>query len=358
MTMSELRRFVRENVLRIGASSYSTLPEKTLRMNDNSNLFGVNPIVREISEQFDFASLSKYPSLSSDELRNAVASNFGVDPSQVIAANGSDEIIDLIVKSFIGPGDEALILSPSFEMYTRYLTLADAKVLESLLDPGDFSLDVESAASSRAKIKFICSPNNPTGNAFPSGDIRRIAEESDSVVVVDEAYIEFAPDQENSIGLVDELDKVIVLRTMSKAYGLAGLRVGYAVGSSDAIGLMRKICAPFRLNRLSEWAAARAIESDAFIREIAELAEKERDWTSSALSSLGAKVYPSVTNFLLFKSPIPSDKLVGALLDKGIAIRDCGNRPLLENCARVTLGPRELNQRFIDAVRTVMEDPS
>lgn len=358
MTMSDRRRFVRDNVLRIGESSYRSLPEEIIRMNDNSNLFAVNPVVRKICEQFDFDSLSAYPSVSSDEFRNAIASKFGVESLQVIAANGSDEIIDLIVKAFVDSGDAALILTPSFEMYTRYLTVAGARVIEGILGAENFGLDIESVIASRAKIKFICSPNNPTGNAFSPSDIRRIAEESDSIVVVDEAYIEFAPDQVSSIGMVNELDNIIVLRTLSKAYGLAGLRIGYAVGSSDLIGFISRICAPFRLNRLSEWAATNAVESDDFVRKVAEMAKEERAWTSSELASLGARVYPSVTNFLLFKTPIPSGKLVASLMDMGIAIRNCGDKPLLDGCARVTLGPRELNERFVGAVKTVTEDMS
>ncbi|HDP97182.1 MAG TPA: histidinol-phosphate transaminase [Euryarchaeota archaeon] len=358
MTMSGKRRFVREDVLRIKEPSYRSLPDKTIKMNDNSNLFSINPIVRKIREQFDFESLSAYPSVSSDMLRNAVAGKNGVDPSQVIVGNGSDEIIDLVVKAFVDPGDAAVILSPSFEMYSRYLAVAGARIIESTLDAENFGIDVESIISSRAKIKFICSPNNPTGNAFSLTDIRRIAEESDSIVVVDEAYIEFALDQESAVGLVDELDNVIVLRTLSKAYGLAGLRIGYAVGGREPVGFVRRICAPFRLNRLSEWVATKAIESDDFVKKVAEMAKEERDWTSSALSSLGAVVYPSVTNFLLFKPPVPSAVLVASLMDMGIAIRDCGEKPLLDGCARVTLGPRKLNERFIDAVRTVTEDAS
>ena len=344
---------VRDNVRRLDRPSYRTIPQYVVRMNDNSNLFMPNPVAEKVSGMFDFDMLSMYPSIMADDLREVIGRKFRVDPAQVIVGNGSDEAIDLAVKTFVEPNDRVAVPVPTFEMYSMYAKIAGAKVKECPLDE-DFQLDVDALLTADAKIIFLSSPNNPTGNPMRDSDIRRVIKESNAVVVVDEAYCDFT-EGESIIALSKRAKNLLVLRTLSKAYALPGLRVGFCMGSEEIIGPMTAACAPFRLNRFSEKVAIEALADDKFVRKVAQMARKEREWVSSKLAKLGAKVYPSETNFLLFKPPIPVKKLIDKLLAKNIAIRDCSKQRMLENCARVTFGRREINQKFIDACAEILE---
>ncbi|MDH4122952.1 MAG: histidinol-phosphate aminotransferase family protein, partial [Thermoplasmata archaeon] len=208
---------------------------------------------------------------------------------------------------------------------------------------------------SGAKMIFISSPNNPTGNSMAREDILRLIDESNAIIVLDEAYVDFT-DGSGSLETVSEAENVLILRTFSKAYALPGLRIGFGIASTELAEPMMKICAPFRLNSFSEKVALEALGDDDFVREIALVARTERRWVSEELRKLGMIVYPSETNFILFRSRIPVDELVSLLLEKKIAIRNCGNQPMLDNCARVTIGRREINEIFIEAMKKIVRD--
>jgi histidinol-phosphate aminotransferase len=343
---------VRESVKKLGRPSYRTIPEGIVRMNDNSNLFMPNPVADKVAKEFDFNSLSMYPSVLADDLRAAVGRRYHVDASQVIVGNGSDEAIDLAVKTFIAPGDRVAIPVPTFEMYSMYAKIAGAKVVECPLKESSFQLDVDAILSANAKLIFLSSPNNPTGNCLKMEDLRQIIKESDSIVVLDEAYCDFTSGEGCTCSL-KEADNLLLLKTLSKAYALPGLRVGFCLGSKSLVESISAVCAPFRLNRFSEKVAIEALADEKFVSSICEMARKERRWVTAELRKLGAFVYPSETNFILFKSPLPVKDLIAGLLAKKIAIRDCSNQPLLENCARVTFGNREVNEKFIAAFKEI-----
>jgi histidinol-phosphate aminotransferase len=242
---------------------------------------------------------------------------------------------------------------PTFEMYSMYAKIAGARILEVPLDSRAFQLDVDSILSSDAKMIFLSSPNNPTGNSMRAEDVKRIINESGAVVVVDEAYGDFTG-AASFITMSKRAKNLLVLRTLSKAYALPGLRVGFCMGSKEIIEPMCAACAPFRLNRFSEMVAIEALADEDFIRKTAEMARAERKWVSTKLAEMGAKVYPSETNFILFRPPIPVEELIGKLLKKGIAIRDCSRQMMLGNCARVTIGKRSINEKFIAACEKIM----
>jgi len=356
MKGDEISSKVRNSISDLEGPSYSSLPADILRMNDNSNLFAPNPAVKNARDKFDFDLLSSYPTVLADDLREAIAQKFRIDPMQVIVGNGSDEIIDLAVKAFLDPGDTVALPVPTFEIYTLYVKVMGASVAKCPLKGESFDIDVDAILSSEPKVVFICSPNNPTGNAFAREDFERVLNESRAMVVMDEAYCQFSDKSGFGAELVKDYDNLIVLRTFSKAYSLAGLRVGFGVGSEEAITPLRKIIAPFRLNRFSEAVAIEALNDDDFIERIVTAARDEREYLTKELSALGAKAYPSEANFMLLRSPIPVKALVGGLLERGIAIRDCSAQPLLEDCARVTIGNRGVNIRFIGAMKRVLEE--
>ena len=334
--------------------AYKAMPSGVTKMNDNTNLFGVNPAIRRAAKTFDYSTLARYPSVLSDGLKSAIAKKLRVSDAQVLVGGGSDDVIDIIAKAFLEQGDIVAVPSPSYEFYGMFAALAGAKVVRCPLREPGFALDAESVVSVKPRLAFLCSPNNPTGNTFSKKAIVEVLERTTAVVVLDGAYIEFA-DAPSLIRLVSKYDNLLVLRTFSKAYGLAGLRIGYCVGSERLVEEMSPARRPFALNSFSEAVAIEALKDDSFVRDVTETNRKERTWLFKRFAELGIAAYPSEANFILFKSPIPASELLDLMLDEGIALRDCSKQPTLKDCARVTVGSRKDNERFIGALASMAE---
>jgi histidinol-phosphate aminotransferase len=341
-SVGELKRRTLETLTR---PSYSLSRKDMILLNDNANLFGTNPAVEQVVESFDFARLWAYPSESSEGLREAIASEHGVSSEEVIVGNGSDEILDITSKCLFNPGDVFCSPTPTFSMYKFYANLHLAKLSEKVLNR-DFSLSADSILEDRPKIVSICQPNNPTANLFDPAEILKLLRLAPGVVMVDEAYADFAGS--NHVKDVMNSDKGIDVRTFSKAFGLAGLRIGYALARKDLIDQLREFRTPFGLNSFSEAVAVKALESRAWVKEIVSKASSERAYLTPKLQALGFKVYPSCCNFLLCKSPVDGPALVSALRGEGVAIRDCNSYPLLENHIRITIGPRPMLDGLLD----------
>ncbi len=321
-TVGELRRKTLEALMK---PSYSISRKDMVLLNDNANLFGVNPAVLEVAESFDFARLWAYPSENSDALRDRIASEYGVASDEVIVGNGSDEILDITSKCFINL----------------------AKVCEKQLER-DFSLNVESLLEERAKITAICQPNNPTAVLFESKSVKRVLREAYGLVLVDEAYAEYSGS--NLLQEVMDSEHALDIRTFSKAHGMAGLRVGFAIARKDVIDELRSVRTPFGLNSFAEAAAIRALDNRSWISETVARTKEERSYLARRLTALGFKVYPSDCNFLLCKAPVDGPALVSALRGEGVAIRDCNSYPLLENHVRITIGPRSMLEVLLDKI--------
>ena len=334
--IGELRR---RTIGELTRPSYSIHSKDMILLNDNANLFGVNPAVHEVAKKFDFSMLWAYPSENSDGLRLRIASEFSISPEEVIIGNGSDDILDITSRCFLNPGDTMCSPSPTFGMYKFYAKLNLGRVCEKIL-PEDFSLDPDPILQEKAKLNAICQPNNPTANLFDNSAVRRILTGADGVTILDEAYGDFCgsnmlPDALNS-------ERTIDIRTFSKAYGMAGLRVGFAISRKEVIDQLRRVRTPFGVNSFSEAVAIRAIEDKAWVNEVLAKVKSEAAFLKPRLEKLGFKVYPTRCNFLLCKSPTPGSDLVSALKTEGVAIRDCNMFPLLENHVRITLAPRPM----------------
>jgi histidinol-phosphate aminotransferase len=342
-SIGELRRRTLETLSR---PSYSLVNEDLLILNNNANLFGINPAVQQVADAFDFSRLWAYPSENSDLLRERIATELSVSSDEVIVGNGSDELLDIVSKTFINPGDLFCQASPTFRMYKFYAMVNMAMAEEKMLLDG-FSLPTEDILNERAKIVALCQPNNPTGNLLDRGGIERILDESKGVVLLDEAYCDFC--DSDMLGEVMASEHGIDVRTFSKAYGIAGLRVGFAMARKEIVDELRRVRTPFGLNSFTEAVAVAALDNsdwvDAKVREM----KAERQYLAGKMSELGFKVYPSECNFILCKSPVKSADLVSALVDKGIAIRDFGAYPLLEDHVRVTIGPRKYMDMLLEA---------
>ena len=351
-TIGELRRKTIEALTR---PSYSISGKDIVLLNDNANLFGVNPAVLEMAESFDFARLWAYPSESSDALRERIASEYGVASEEVIAGNGSDEILDISSKCFINPGDVVCSPTPTFSMYKFYGRLHLAKICEKRLVK-DFSLDAESLLQENAKIIAICQPNNPTAALFDAKAVRRILREAYGLVLIDEAYADFCGS--NMLTDVMEGEHAIDVRTFSKAYGMAGLRVGFAISRKEVVDELRSVRTPFGLNSFAEAAAIKALDNRSWVDEAIAKMKAERSRLAPKLVLLGFKVYPSDCNFLLCKAPVDGPALVSALRGEGVAIRDCNSYPLLESHVRITIGPRPMLEVLLEKLEHLLSERS
>lgn len=331
---------------------YSPDLEGELRLDTNTNALGANPAAKKFLKD-QTTDLNEYPGTYSNKLRTALAGLYGLEMENFVAGSGSDEMLDVLFKTFTEWGDDCLIPYPSYNgMYDYFVQMNGGKVLYSELTE-DFQLDVDSIVRSKAKITVLATPNNPTGNAFRQKDIEEILGGFGGIVVVDEAYGEYT---ENSmIPRVDEFDNMVVIRTFSKAYAMAALRVGYAVANRDLTDMMNAVKIPYSLNSVSEGAAISAVKDQDFIKRSVELVNRERPILASGLSKLGFTPYPSDSNFILAKCPVDHEAYTLALKEKGILIRDFGSRRRMENCVRFTVGTAGMNAELLEKTEKIIE---
>ena len=299
-----------------------------------------------------------YPnSLRPYDLIDKLGERYDLPPEMIVATSGSASMIRTVMSSVLTPGDHAVLLSPTFLLYKRIAGLLDAEVHEvAALPEEDFALPIDElvvrARTNEAKMVALCAPNNPTGTVYTLDQIRHVVEESGSLVVVDEAYAEFSG--QDMCPLLDEYENVILLRTFSKAFAMAGLRVGYAIASQSVAGELGKNIDPFPVSTLSETAALVALENiDRFFDNVKRIvAERER--LSVAISAVpDVHVYSSGTNFLLIQfEQSPKALIDGLAQEHGIMISDVSAYPELPNTVRISVGLPEANDIVIDAVRS------
>lgn len=318
-------------------------------MDANENSFG-SVVDSSIDDN-----LNRYPDPKNADLRKAIGEFLGISAENIFAGNGSDEAIDLLIRLFVEPDEEIVVIEPTYGMYRVAASLAGVKVRSFLMEK-DFSIDFAKlidGIGKKTKIIFCCSPNNPTGTLIKSADMQDLCRNFRGVVVLDEAYIEFAS-QPSLAKLVTRFDNLIVLRTFSKAWGLAGIRVGYAVANEIAVGYLNKIKAPYNLNRLSSKLATEALKQYSKMMKIRNLILKERDRLAQDLAKIGFQVFPSEANFLLLKYPKAktiSNKLSGNF---GIIVRDFSDRPLLKDCIRITAGTPIQNKLLVRSLKKII----
>jgi histidinol-phosphate aminotransferase len=322
-----------------------------IRMDTSTNPLGANPAAKEAMLECKDLDLNQYPTPYSDGLRKALGERYQLGIDHFVVGNGSDEALDIIFKSFLEPGETVLLPYPSYSLHSYFVKVNAGKV--ALIDlKDDFQLDTDKMNSKEGKILLLCNPNNPTSNTFRRKDIEDLLEKRDRIVVVDEAYGEYAG--KSFIPDVDRYDNLIVTRTFSKAYALAGMRIGYSVSNPDLAGVMQRVKIPYSLNRVSEIVAMKALQNQDFVRKGVELVNAERRRLEKGLTDLGFRVFPSEANFILFRSSIEHSILVRMLYEKGVMIRDFGKKRRLENCVRTTIGTREMNDALLSRLKEVL----
>ncbi|WP_298032719.1 histidinol-phosphate transaminase [uncultured Alistipes sp.] len=296
--------------------------------------------------------VNRYPDPHQRELKKQLAALKGVRPEQVFIGNGSDEAIDLAFRIFCEPGrDNAVSIAPTYGMYRVAAQTNDVEMREVPLGP-DFSLPVEAllaAADDRTKLLWLCSPNNPTGNAFPEREIEQLLRRFEGMVVLDEAYIDFAEGR-GFLPRLGEFPNLVILQTLSKAWGMAGLRLGLAYASEEVAALYGRVKYPYNINTLTQQAVAETLCRD-ISAEIAEIrSERERLAQALAAEACIERIYASQANFLLVKTAAP-DRLYRELLAAGVIVRNRSRIRGCEGCLRITVGRPGENERLLETVK-------
>ena len=306
------------------------------------------------------ANLNRYPDGSGFYLRQALAKHHNVAPEQIVLGNGSNELIELIVRGFLRPGEEAIIPHPSFVVYPMIVQAAGG--VRVVITLKDYRLDLEAMARAitpLTKLVFIANPNNPTGTIVTAAEVERfMAGIPPTVIVVfDEAYIEFAlgPDFPATLSYVRQGRKVFVLRTFSKAASLAGLRVGYGIAQADAMALLHRVRQPFNVNSLAQAAALAALEDDGHILECLRMNEAGRHFLYDEFTGLGLKYVTSRANFILVDVGRSAHEVYQRLLREGVIVRPMTSFGM-ETALRITVGTPEENRRLIKALRKCLEE--
>lgn len=339
----DINNLVRENIKRL--KPYSSARdefkgEARIFLDANENSLG-SPLTRWYN---------RYPDPLQENLKEKIGSIKGVEKEHIFIGNGSDECIDILYRAFCEPGlDNVIICPPTYGMYEVSAGINNVEVRKVNLTP-DFQLDlegIESAIDDHTKMIFLCSPNNPTGNSLDPGDISILLNNYFGLVVVDEAYINFSRQRSLIPDLVD-YPQLVILQTLSKAWGLAALRLGLAFAGEGVIQVMNKIKPPYNINQASQELGLQALEEIGQVNDMIREIVQQRDLLATALETLPQvlHIFPSDANFLLVKVTRP-EEIYQYLLEKGIVVRDRSKVTLCEGCLRITVGTEKENQELI-----------
>ena len=327
------------------------------KLASNENPYPPVPGVIQAIEE-ELKQLNRYPNSGSYYLCRELAEFLDVEPGQIFVGNGSNEIIDLLVRAFINPTDEIVYPFPSFIVYPIVAQLMGVKAVEVPLN--DYRLDLRAmkeAITTRTKIVFICNPNNPTGTYVTKEEVDRFLDglRTDIIVAFDEAYYEYvvAGDFPDTLELLKSYPNLIIFRTFSKIHSLSGLRVGYSISHPELVTCLHMVRQPFNVNRIAQAAARAALKHFDKTKERIDENRDQMKHMRDGLIELGFEVPPSQTNFLLAVSPEGAEDLIEGLMNRGIIARDMSPFGLAGGM-RVSIGTPEENERFIEAVRELM----
>jgi histidinol-phosphate aminotransferase len=341
MTTINIKNLVRKNILEL---------QPYISFRDHNEFD--NPVLLDANES-PFGKYNRYPDSTQKKLKEKLSQIKNISPNQIAVGNGSDELIDLITKIFCEPNkDSILMMNPSFAMYGFYASINQNNVVKLDLNENfgiikdDFLKIIKDF---RLKIFFLCSPNNPTGNSIE--DIEFFVQNFEGIVVIDEAYIEFS-DKKSSLELIEKYPNVIVLQTFSKAWGMAGARIGIAYSSEEIIQFINTIKAPYNINSLSLELILKSLENTDECKQNVKNILRERDWLQSELENIACitKVFPTDANFFLIEFD-DVEKVYEKLLNEEILTSK--RSPAIPNCIRINVGNREQNIKLVNLLKSI-----
>src|SRR5690606_12426675 len=299
--------------------------------------------------------INRYPDPQQKELKAVISKLKNIPVEQILLGNGSDEVLDLLIRMFCEPNiDNILILPPTYGMYEVLANINAVEVLKINLSESTFqpqNTAVLNIANGNSKILFLCSPNNPTGNSFEADRVEFLLKNFKGIVVIDEAYIDFS-NEESWLSRLKEFPNLVVVQTLSKAYGMAGIRLGMCFASEEIIATLNKIKPPYNINELTQISAIEQLQKADLVQSQIMSLINERELLVRSLDQVAfiKKIYPSNTNFVMIKVDDAS-KRYQQLIENGIVIRNRTTQPLCENCLRLTIGTTEENMKLIETLK-------
>jgi histidinol-phosphate aminotransferase len=331
-------------------------PTEIIKLNYNENLFmpkeKLVEFMQEVAEECD---LRIYPQEEENKLKEKIGNYLTIPKDWVVVGNGSDELIDRIARLFLEKGDEAVSVTPTFPVFRYCIKHQDAECTAVPLLK-NFGLDVAKLLdnfTSETKLLYLCSPNNPTANQFKMNEIENLIEEFPGIVIVDEAYAEYA--DYSMVSLIDKYENLIILRTLSKAFGLAGLRLGYAVTNATlAKVLAEKTPLPFPVSVFTLNMGQKLLKNLDIVKKTVKELKVERRTLIKKLNKInGIEAFDSKTNFVLFNTDKPYEDVYQNLLKKGILVKKFGKILHLDNCLRTTVGLPKMNAKLLEALEEI-----
>ncbi|RZN83986.1 MAG: histidinol-phosphate transaminase [Winogradskyella sp.] len=336
-----IENLLRENIKNLKAYSsardeYTEVSNEMIFIDANENPFE--------------SEVNRYPDPQQTIVKSRLSELKTIPINQILLGNGSDEVLDLILRAFCEPNQDNIItLPPTYGMYSVLANLNAIAIIEVILDT-NFEPNVDDileAQNKNSKILFLCSPNNPTANSFEASKIEELLNGFKGIVVIDEAYIDFS-NQESWLSRLDEFPNLVVTQTLSKAYGLAGIRLGICYASEEIIAVLNRIKPPYNINELTQKAALNRLNTIETVNSEVKMILEQREHLLEALNTISfvEKVYTSDANFLLVKVD-DANQRYDQLIEKGIVVRNRTTQPLCENCLRFTVGTEVENQKLI-----------
>ncbi len=340
------------------AKRYGLKTSDVAKLNYNENLYipreKVASILKEVADEVD---VRIYPQNEETRLKEAIANYLQVPLESLTIGNSSDEVMERTIRLFLGKNDAAITFSPTFSVFKYCVTYQGSKYIDEPLKD-DFSIDIEAIRkhfTTEAKLLYLCSPNNPTASQLKPREIEALIEEFPGIVMVDEAYAEYA--DYSVVPLIKKYQNLVVLRTFSKAFSLAGLRLGYAVASSSLAKAIDRTPAPYVVNVVSLSMGRKMLEKIELVRESLAALKKERTKLIAELNRIrGIQAFDSKTNFVLFNVAKPHAEVYEAALRKGLVIKKLGRLLKYEDCLRTTVGLPDMNVKLLKTLTDYMKE--
>jgi histidinol-phosphate aminotransferase len=327
--------------------------QKAIKLASNENPLGPSKKAVEAIQQV-ITGLHRYPEGSGGQLREALADRFKLKPSQVVLGNGSNEIIELLVRSFMQPGDEAVMADLTFVVYQMIVKAVHGRPVTVPLRDGSHDLrEMTCRLTRKTRLIFICNPNNPTGTMVNQEQVDEFLRQvpGDVITVFDEAYYDYVTDRSfpDSLSYLEQGKNVAILRTFSKIYGLAGLRIGYGMTTEEIAGILNRVRQPFNTNRVAQAAALAALEDDDHVQKSLRVNEEGKAMLCHAFQEMGLNYLPTQANFIYVSVGRPGQEVYSKLLSYGVIVRHIEGQHL-----RVTVGLPDENKQFIEALKRVL----
>ena len=326
-----------------------------IKLNQNENPFDVpEDLKRELVEEFFTMSWNRYPDVFPAALIKALSAHSNHQEDGIIAGNGSNELMYTVLMASVARGTKVLIPSPSFFLYEKAVKVFEGTVVPVMMNKDlSFATDkiLQAAREEHPAVIVLVSPNSPTGQSMPVGDVERIVRETSALVIIDEAYIEFS-DKQSAQLLIAHHDRLVVLRTFSKAFSMAGLRIGYLLAQPSLCAELLKPKIPFTVNNLSAAVAMKLMVRKDIVKERIAFIKSQKEFLLRSLLSInGVEPFSSDTNFLIFRTRHEAKKLFEALLKRNVLVRDVSSYPMLERTLRVNVGTENENKSFLSILQ-------